>query len=188
MDDDRLQSPNTYFYTAIDKCNRFDAWLMQRLSVLRRIDAVSPMISGVSDFVCRAESPIDTNTLTATLWKKFESGENTDLEKGDLNLLLQKFEVSKRLFGQYDSEWCKIEASGFVEIDTYIYFGQSLCRAYGQGMGLNYLNGLLKLNDTLISVCVDMNSKQVSALGWLVAREVEFVSGIYYQNLSSQNG
>lgn len=67
------------------------------------------------------------------------------------NRLVQRFEVSKKLYELYPSGFRKGEG-GSSNIKLYWLFSLSLCLAYFSSRNLQYLSTLLKVNDTLCSL------------------------------------
>lgn len=94
-------------------------------------------------------------------------GEMSDIIKesisndGLLRLVIKTFEVNKRLYQRYD--WGDSILSGerilrpdktssYTQIEDYLGFALALCKSYEYTQNLLYLNTLLKLNDTLLSL------------------------------------
>lgn len=74
-----------------------------------------------------------------------------------INLLVQRFEVSKKLFSEYLPGLRK--GSGASEdIAIYCRFALLLALAYAHWNGLQYLSTLLKVNDMLLSLPEDAHS------------------------------
>ena len=67
-----------------------------------------------------------------------------------LNRLIQRFEVSKRLYTSYQSNLTK-GSGDYKTLNNYFQFGFLLSFAYMETSNLQYLNSLLKVNDLLLS-------------------------------------
>lgn len=64
---------------------------------------------------------------------------------------VQKFEVQKCFYKEYDQSWKPVLESGYSKLRTYILFAYVLLGMYQYTKGLKYYNCLLKVDDTLIS-------------------------------------
>ena len=78
-----------------------------------------------------------------------------------LKLVIKTFEVNKRLYMSYDKGVSRFsneeilkpdKMSSYTHIDNYLCFAKALCAFFAQTHNLLYLNTLLKLNDTLLSL------------------------------------
>lgn len=102
---------------------------------------------------CRGLHALDS--LTSELVKEGRRDDRV------LRLLIKTFEVNKRLYARY--EWVQSaisqerilkpdKTSSYTRLEDYLGFGFALCEAYTRTENLLYLNTLLKLNDTLLSL------------------------------------
>ena len=68
-----------------------------------------------------------------------------------LNLLLKRFEVTKKIYNDYDFNFRRLESSSFQDLTLYVYFSYLLVLSYRKTNKLQYLNTLLKVNDIVQS-------------------------------------
>ena len=74
------------------------------------------------------------------------------LEKRELlDLYVKRFEVSKRLYNEYNEKWRKTENASFIELDLYLLLAECCELIYEHDRCTKYLSCLLKIDDTLIS-------------------------------------
>lgn len=139
---DLLAQPHTYFYSTFGGPAFLEAWRAQRLAAAAWFDAtaVTPeaAVPG-ADRACR---------LFADTMAALDRHGRSDA----LNVvarLVQRFEVTKRVYGAYDDAMRPVDREDFQVLPRYVVFGQLLERAYRISQRLPCLNALLKLNDIL---------------------------------------
>ena len=81
---------------------------------------------------------------------KFNSPEFDLNQKTYLHYLLRKFEVTKKLFSHYDSDFKK-PIGDFDNLEIYLKMQIALIIYYIDHMDIRYLNTILKISDTLCS-------------------------------------
>lgn len=139
---DLLAQPHTYFYSAFGGPAFLEAWRAQRLAAAAWFDAtaVAPEAGMAStDRACR---------LFAETMTRLERDDREDALRV-VARLVQRFEVTKRVYGDYDSAMRAVDREDFRVLPRYVVFGELLERAYGTSQRLPCLNALLKLNDIL---------------------------------------
>lgn len=160
-------------YTAYLGANFVSGWYLSRSNFLLQYSGFRtsyPLLDLSDD---------DTNLLLTTdilkrLCLGFRDGLDTSAYANYwLPRLLKKFEVSKRLYRSYsvDAPHNKIAASGFDDFLLYLLLAESLIRAWAINPMSQYINGLLKLVDTLLSQAHKLNGMESSYLGWIVYAE-----------------
>ena len=85
-----------------------------------------------------------------------------------LDRLLQRFEVSKRLHGQYDASWRPTDPEDFRDLERYLLFAEALVLGYERTQRLQYLNALLKCMDTLSAYIGALDVDQMNRLRQLL--------------------
>ena len=93
--------------------------------------------------------------------------------KDSLDNYIKKFEVSKRLYTEYNYDWKIKEDSEYEEIDPYLLLSECCLLAYKDSGCLKYYSCLLKLNDTLISVQNRMTLFQKMLLKEIIVNELD---------------
>lgn len=110
----------------------------------------------------------------STFYELSKIYENVTKEKMDF--WVKAFEVRKRLYNRYFLYRVKPkEESGYRNYENYLLFGFLLCKVYEETNRLKYLNCLLKLNDTILSILyqLDTTLKELSAI--LLTRELFYI-------------
>ena len=143
--DNNLELPQSYNYTAFNGVAFLREYLTSRKAVLN-------LLCGDNAEQARALESVNAYIL--------ESCEN----EMSLKLVIKTFEVNKRLYMSYDKGVSKfsneiilkpIKTSSYTHIDNYLCFAKALCVFFTQTHNLLYLNTVLKLNDTLLSLVLN---------------------------------
>ena len=175
-DGDKIASPNTYFYTEYNGQEFLNSYFGNRKSILRKMkDAVEPTFS--ENDIETDQSLIQTSIYLDYLYTSLQSqnhSRNADIF-AEINLILKKFEVSKRIYDFYLPEFKKSDDSDFKNLNNYLKLASVLSRSYEITNKLNYLNGMLKVIDTLISVFNEMSELEKKNLAWLIRLEIDHV-------------
>jgi len=175
-DGDKIASPNTYFYTEYNGQEFLNSYFGNRKSILRKMkDAVEPTFS--ENDIETDQSLIQTSIYLDYLYTSLQSqnhSRNADIF-AEINLILKKFEVSKRIYDFYLPEFKKSDDSDFKNLNNYLKLASVLSRSYEITKKLNYLNGMLKVIDTLISVFNEMSELEKKNLAWLIRMEIDHV-------------
>lgn len=100
----------------------------------------------------------------------------------ELLLLLKRFEVTKRIYGRYDSNFRPLDKQDYQIFLLYIKFGCVLVLAYKSQKKMQFLNALLKLLDILCSSFDQLKAKEKQALLWLLENEIGFVEKFMCEN------
>jgi len=100
-----------------------------------------------------------------------------------VDLLLKKFEIKKRIFNFYNSEF-KEEPNDYYNLRNYILLSIICIFRYINSKNLKYLNTTLKINDTICSQINKINNQiDSSLLNFILKSEIEQIS-----NLCSKKG
>jgi methionyl-tRNA formyltransferase len=133
-----------------------------------------------------------TESILTTLCLDLRAGSETTHEvKYWLPRLLKKFEVSKRLYRHYaiQSPHRMITESGYDDINLYLLLTESLIRAWAYDPVTQYINGILKLIDTLVSQANQLNKAQSAHLSYLIyAERIMLDKVLIRSNLKKHNG
>ncbi len=179
---DRLTDRNTYFYTQYQGEPFLNEW--QRSRTEARADLTGETMEEISH--ARISAPaacgsVETDAILDYLLGETEAsldGDPTEEASAWLDRMVQRFEVSKRVYGSYrftDRGLRAVRDAGFAELGRYVRLGQVLERAYGRWHRTQYLNTLLKVVDTLVSVRSRLVGQQRAAVAKLLEREDEHV-------------
>lgn len=92
-----------------------------------------------------------------------------------LDRYVKAFEVRKRIYTEYDENWKPVQNSRYDYIENYILLAKCVALAYEKSECTKYLNVLLKLDDTLISLTDTLTNHQKIEVKDICAKEMEFV-------------
>lgn len=121
------------------------------------------------------------NTPTNKLLHRIQAGlqGKGDLDtslRRDLNKLVQRFEVFKRIHDSYTNEWRAEDKDRFHTFENYIFFAEVLVTAYRCLKDLTYLNACLKLMDTLCSIDSGLPAELAGRLNKALLSEQEHIA------------
>jgi methionyl-tRNA formyltransferase len=156
-----LEQRNTYFYTRYDGQPFLAAWQQQR-------DAAKVAARGPEQPAMPAQP---TDLMLEALWQALTTQQADVTLRQTLDRLLQRFEVTKRLHGEYNAAWRPVDPADYGCMERYLRFAEVLDMAWGQWSALPYLNALLKCLDTLTAMREQLGAAQVRRLALLIDRE-----------------
>jgi len=130
-----------------------------------------------------AEKQSKTNVQLLSIFQDL-SEDSGRTNKSAIDWYVQRFEVRKRLFSEYDLQTGRpIEQGGYGDISNYMLLSAICGKSYAAFGSLKYLNCFLKLNDTLLSLPSNMTDQQILLLQALITLEVTYV-----EELASHKG
>lgn len=154
-----------YSYSTYGGENFLEAWKESRKKINSK--------KHFSRDVLNLKSNSSTEILLVKWIKQFEHDEFSDFNK--LDLLLKRFEVTKRLYSEYDVDFRRINKNDFEELKLYVLFSYILTLAYEKSCKLPYLNSLLKINDINLSNAENLQEEERILLGYCIHVEMEFI-------------
>jgi hypothetical protein len=169
----RLEERNTYFYSEYHGQAFLLAWRASRQAALIRLPAPEAPVPPT-------QKPLETDGYdTAPLLSQLLTNEPTiEANRRLTERLLQRFEVSKRLYRRYDLHFKAVLESGHDELELYLLFAAVCLRYAFEPTALPLLNGLLKNIDILISIQSQLSPEQGAQLAWLIEGEANWVRSI----------
>ena len=162
---DRLNDRNTYFYSTFHGAPFFEAWFASRDAALASLPGPEPLPEPLP---LKAADPHATAQLLAEML-------STQAEHALADRLLQRFEVSKRIYRRYDAELRAIRESGYDDLSLYLLFARLCLHSRLRPAPLRFLNALLKVLDTLIAARERLSVEQAAQLAWLISEERAWV-------------
>lgn len=176
---DLLETRNTYFYTPFQGKPFLEAWETQRSGVLS-----APVPPGTDSTSAAIRKPTDLllDSLHAAISRDPNAGPWPDLDR-----LLQRFEVTKRLHGEYNAHWRPCDPADYTSLSRYLRFAEVLELAYGATGALPHLNGLLKCMDTLSALQTRLLPDAKERLNALIVKERGHVQGLRRRLLGGAN-
>jgi hypothetical protein len=168
---DRLNDRNTYFYSEYHGPAFLEAWHASRSAALAALPAALPPQLPAARAGQATEGYNTAELLTHLLQEQSKQSEHQPL----LDRLLQRFEVSKRLYRQYDADFKAIRDSGYDDLNLYILFAAVCVDSQKRPAAMRFLNALLKALDSLISARERLEPEQGARLAWLIEKERAWV-------------
>ncbi len=118
----------------------------------------------------------ETNKRLMVLAKNLVSGKWSDEEKKESDFFVKAFELRKRLYCAYQEASLRpVEEAGYDCVVNYILLSFCTYHSYLQTKSLKYLNTMLKVNDTLLSLAEKLTQAAKEQLGWLLRKEIDLV-------------
>lgn len=174
----KIEDRNTYFYSSYAGQDFLDAYFDMRMSILDEQQARKPEPAASKSPLGVTSNGVDTGallrSLTGMLHDKCMNPESWEL----VGKLIQRFEVSKRIYPDYGINWRPVDSSAYTSLNLYLDFATLMEAAYGCRAGLPELNAFLKVLDSLVSVRHLLTPEQKGHLAWLIQREIEFVRAL----------
>ena len=159
----QVESPCKYTYTEYGGSEFLAAYLRSRSPYMTIGDMpiLADLVEEVrSLFISADKSSVKTNILDlnkVSIEDVLESLSSAIIVRGDkassvgcLNKLIQRFEVSKRLYSSYNEGLTRGHGE-YHDLKRYLIFGYILAFAYFNSQNLQYLSTLLKVCDLIIS-------------------------------------
>ena len=168
-----IEERNTYFYTPYLGLPFIDSWRKDRESSIKNLGPSfePPIPAKVSD---------NDDSGFALLERLYADIVTSNFEN-KLSLLIQRFEVGKRIYKNYDVDLRPFDRSQCHDLSLYLRFAEILDEAYACSGKLNYLNPLLKALDTLIAAQDDLIGDQGGRLSRLIERELQYIKTLSHQ-------
>lgn len=129
--------------------------------------------SYVSNSECKNIS-VNTLTLLYDLFNSIIFDLNNKLNKKLLDQLVQRFEVTKKLYEKYDADF-KNGRGGYSLIEIYWIFGIVLCVYYSKTYRIKYLNTIIKVIDLVTSLPSEELKKAIPKYGLVLLLNTEIL-------------
>ncbi len=179
---DRLNDRNTYFYSTFCGARFLSEWEQSRQQALQSLPAPcehSPRSETLLNLSGNGE--LEALSLLEYLKAALASSETKQPEAASIQVqpwldrLLQRFEVTKRIYTRYNLEFRAAGEHRYTDMALYAGFGEVMELAYKKTSKLQYLNALIKLLDTLISRSMDLSEDVGGRTARLILQEQEHV-------------
>lgn len=169
---ERLEERNTYFYSAYHGQAFFAAWRASRQQALIGLPDARPWPANTPVAALDGQAGYHTQQVLDLL---LNADLSQPVNRRLAEHLLQRFEVSKRLYRSYTPQFKAVIDSGYDDLALYVEFAALCLAMQTQADALPFLNGLLKSIDTLIAVQQRLAPELGSHLAWLIAGEASWV-------------
>ena len=153
---DLLNSPNSYFYSNFSGKQFLNDWSQSRSITLDyfRLEKKSKKNEKNQKF--------KTNHALKNLLKIALSLRSKKIP-GLLEIFLKRFEITKRVYDEYDSSVRAIDRTQYINLDNYVFAAEVFETAYRKTNDFRFLNALLKVMD-IICAHYEMVSSKLNLL------------------------
>lgn len=157
-----------YSYSAFLGNTFLEAWEKSRKEVLAQLSTDQNAAKTTSELPSAGLFQEWLLQLNSNTFKQWES----------LELLLKRFEVTKRIYDEYDENFRCEDKSRCNSIFLYVRFAELLLLVYQNTKRLPFLNALIKVNDILCSRWVDIDQSEHVFLKQVLQGEIEVVRSL----------
>lgn len=173
----------SYSYSQYYGTDFIHAWRNYRQGFNKDNTLKKDWLKTVTDFVEieNLNQTVGGTSAILNLWIKEAVADSFDFEK--INLLVKRFEVTKKIYGKYDESLRATDKQDFLELDNYLKFGCLLVLANNKLAKLQYVNALLKLNDMLCSLVAKFNKQQKEIFILLLQKEEDYINELMQNRL-----
>ena len=187
--ENRLEHPHRYIYTPFEGIAFLEAFLENRQTFLSRYvdgeesgadslrDACVGLgwATGARDSLMKfsLDEPVVTEDLLNTIIRAQIEGRVESETKIWLDRLVQRFEVSKKIFVTYLPGFRKGDGA-MDDLRLYWQLGTALYLQYEQGAGLKYFSTALKITDLLCSVPCQQLAEKIDSREMAILLQAEF--------------
>jgi hypothetical protein len=159
-----LDDRNTYAYPDVENPDFLDSWRRERALTLERL----------SGRIIGRDGPIADVGPAVGLFDAVATCPENNLNGFDR--IVHRFELTKRVWPEYDSDGKPIAAADFRNIDLYVFFARALVAAAQRTGSLVYLNALLKVVDTCCAYVDEVDA--IEELRAVIEAERELLDGL----------
>tara|TARA_Y100000590_G_scaffold467418_1_gene646269 strand:- start:7564 stop:8076 length:513 start_codon:yes stop_codon:yes gene_type:complete len=153
---------------------------ISRLNILKKIQT-SNDYSKIFEMLYQGKNDSVKEIITESklLSIIFELSSNSSNETNSfIEKFIKKFEISKKIFYSYDMR-LQENSKNYKISRNYILFAVICIKKYEMTNNLKFLNTLLKLNDIICSVFVQINDQNnLSMIKYTLEKELEFVKSL----------
>ena len=158
-----LEEKESYQYSKYYGASFLDAFFENRTNFLNSINENTVNLFN-----------LDIKSNVYEFLKEFYKNQN-EIDK--FMKLLQKFEVTKRIFDKTDENFRRLEDAKAENLNLYILFSNSCYLAYKKINHLSCINAILKCNDILVSQ-KDFSSADTKMLKTAIENEIKVIKGL----------
>ncbi len=178
-----LENRQSYTYSQYHGQSFIDAWLAVRQRFIflgSKIDTYNRalIVAGLESDFCES---LNAGSVIVTE-RVLEKLLNVPIDKANreyIDFFIQRFEVSKRLFDEYEITHTRPKSSGsYRNAENYLLLAEVLAQYFRVKNYLPALNAYLKILDSLTGLCNQLTELQKVRLSELVCSELQFVESV----------
>lgn len=178
--ENNLYDKQTYMYSQYNGIQFLKEYLDIRREYLKENESLEKYATENNEGLANATSVMcDLLKIRKTLKSDEQDQETIDL----MNAYTKSFEVRKRIYQEYDSDWKPTGSKNFEDYEIYLMFAECMVLSYQHTQCLKYFSSLLKVDDTLLSVSDQMDLRLKGDLYRVIKKEL----AIFYE-IAQKNG
>lgn len=178
--ENNLYDKQTYMYSQYNGIQFLKEYLGVRQEYLKKNASLGKCAAEKTEGQANAASVMcDLLHIKKILKSDKQNKETIDL----MNAYTKSFEVRKRIYQEYDSDWKPTGSMNFEDYEIYLTFAECLVLSYRHTQCLKYFSCLLKVDDTLLSVSGQMDLVLKGELYQIIKKEL----AIFYE-IAEKNG
>lgn len=166
---DIFDSKINYSYAEFKGMPFVDSWRVQRESFLCKENNYHEY--SAIQVISTIQSQ-DKNALSEGVFIKWSNELYNHILDEEIFTLLKRFEVTKKIYSDYNTDYRPIDKADFRRPHLYIMFGLVLVSAYRETSKLQFLNSLLKVDDIICSCFGSLTKQEQFAAEWLIYNEI----------------
>lgn len=169
-----LEEKISYSYSEYKGIEFIHAWKRSRINFIVNSGSIS--FKDIANKTYTSDDIIRSTEHILNGW--IVSLDENHLPVPNINLLLKRFEVTKRIYRSYDDNFRPFDKLDFKRSMLYLKFGCVLVLSYRNTSKLQYLNALLKLDDILCSLFPNFNKEEKKIMSWILENELSFIDNL----------
>jgi hypothetical protein len=168
-----LENPQSYSYSGYFAEAFIDAWLINRETQLSILPLSQAPLQSNGEALCCSDTMALLHAICEELRQPQVLVHSDSMDW--LRRLLKKFEVTKRVYSAYelDTPHRPMAESVYTRLEIYIKLAECFILAFNKGAGFQYLNGFIKIQDSIISQLNKLSHTSKTNLTWLIQQEVK---------------
>lgn len=168
---DLLNNPNTYFYSKIDGPNFLEDWVKSRKLILENTKI----------YKNKKHKSEKTDLTKFNVFNKLHEiilvNKSNELPI-ELEYFLKQFEITKRIFNEYNTKMRPINRSEYFALDNYVLAAKLFELVYSKYNDIRFLNALLKIMDIIAAYIESIPSKMYPDILILVKLEKNHINNL----------
>ncbi len=156
--ENNLYNKQTYMYSQYNGIEFLKEYTASRQEYLSKYESLEKSIKEENE-EWTSSSSVMRDLLNIIEALKSEKQDKNIIDR--INAYIKSFEVRKRIYQEYDSDWKPAGSMNFADYGLYLKFAECLALSYGQTQCLKYFSCLLKVDDTLLSVSDQIIKKEL---------------------------
>ena len=155
--DNNLDNRQDYMYSEYGGKDFLDEYKASRLSYIAKYDAETSF----------RDTRLELEHIKISIAKR-----NYKYARETLDLYVKRFEVTKRIYTEYNEFWKATNNATYEQLDLYILLSECCMDFYIVSDCTKYLSCSLKVNDTLLSMANRLTCSETKRLIIILKREL----------------